>query len=64
MKQTAVDWFQEQILKIVEGKCELSEIEIYNKAKQMEENSNNIKYLTGNLIGILAGIAIGFLMFK
>jgi hypothetical protein len=30
----------------------------------MEENSNNIKYLTGNLIGILAGIAIGFLMFK
>jgi hypothetical protein len=64
MKKSAVDWFQEQILKIVEGKCELSEIEIYNKAKQMEENSNNIKYLTGNLIGILAGIAIGFLMFK
>jgi hypothetical protein len=63
MKKSAVDWFQEQILKIVEGKCELSEIEIYNKAKQMEENSNNIKYLTGNLIGILAGIAIGFLMF-
>jgi hypothetical protein len=48
MKKSAVDWFQEQILKIVEGKCELSEIEIY---------------LTGNLIGILAGIAIGFLMF-
>jgi hypothetical protein len=63
MKKSAVDWFQEQILKIVEGKCELSEIEIYNKAKQMEENSNNLKYLTGNLIGILAGIAIGFLMF-
>ena len=63
MKKSAVDWFQEQILKIVEGKCELSEIEIYNKAKQMEENSNNIKYLTGNLIGMLAGIAIGFLMF-
>jgi hypothetical protein len=37
---------------------------VINKAKQMEENSNNIKYLTGNLIGILAGIAIGFLMFK
>ena len=64
MKKSAVDWFQEQILKIVEGKCELSEIEIYNKAKQMEENSNNLKYLTGNLIGMLAGIAIGFLMFK
>ena len=64
MKKSAVDWFQDQIIKIVEGKCELSEIEIYNKAKQMEENSNNIKYLTGNLIGILAGIAIGFLMFK
>ena len=37
MKQTAVDWFQEQIIKIINGKCELSEIEIYNKAKEMEK---------------------------
>jgi hypothetical protein len=34
---TAVEWFQEQIIKIVNGKCELSEIEIYNIAKEMEK---------------------------
>jgi hypothetical protein len=35
--KTAVEWFQEQIIKIVNGKCELSEIEIYNIAKEMEK---------------------------
>jgi hypothetical protein len=36
-EQTAVEWFQEQIIKIVNGTCELSEIEIFEKAKQMEK---------------------------
>ena len=37
MKQTAVEWFQEQIIKIVNGTCELSEIQIFEQAKQMEK---------------------------
>lgn len=37
MKQTAVEWFQEQIIKIVNGTCELSEIEIFEQAKEMEK---------------------------
>ena len=37
-KQTAVDWFQEQIIKIVCGTCELSEIEIFEQAKEMEKD--------------------------
>jgi hypothetical protein len=35
-QQTAVEWFQEQIIKIVNGTCELSEIQIFEKAKAME----------------------------
>ena len=38
MKQTAVDWFQDQIIKIVNGTCELSEIQIFEQAKEMEKN--------------------------
>ena len=34
---TAVEWFQDQIIKIVNGTCELSEIQIYEKAKEMEK---------------------------
>jgi hypothetical protein len=37
MKQTAVDWFQDQIIKIVNGTCELSEIQIFEQAKEMEK---------------------------
>jgi hypothetical protein len=36
-KQTAVEWFQEQIIKIVNGTCELSEIQIFEQAKAMFE---------------------------
>jgi hypothetical protein len=36
-QQTAVEWFQEQIIKIVNGECELSEIQIFEQAKQMEK---------------------------
>jgi hypothetical protein len=36
-KQTAVEWFQDQIIKIVTGTCELSEIEIFEQAKEMEK---------------------------
>jgi|LakMenEpi03Aug12_release.lakeMendotaPanAssembly.Ray.scaffolds.fasta_scaffold752705_2 hypothetical protein len=35
--QTAVEWFQSQIINIVNGNCELSEIEIFEKAKAMEK---------------------------
>ena len=56
--KTAVEWLYDQIEN--EGKCIY---EVLEQAKQMEEESSNIKYLTGNLIGMLAGIAIGFLMF-
>jgi hypothetical protein len=34
---TAVEWFQEQIIKIVNGTCELSEIQIFEQAKEMEK---------------------------
>ena len=36
-RQTAVEWFQSQIINIVNGNCELSEIEIFEKAKAMEK---------------------------
>jgi hypothetical protein len=49
MKQTAVDWFQEQIIKIINGKCELSEIEIYNKAKEMEKEQIIEAFNKGNI---------------
>jgi hypothetical protein len=35
--KTAVEWFQDQIIKIVNGKCELSEIQIFEQAKAMEK---------------------------
>ena len=63
MKQTAVDWFQEQIIKIINGKCELSEIEIYNIAKEMEHEQLDIRYLTGLIVGILVGASLGWFMF-
>jgi len=37
-QQTAVEWFQSQIINIVNGNCELSEIEIFEKAKLMEQD--------------------------
>lgn len=37
MEQTPVEWFQDQIIKIVNGTCELSEIEIFKQAKEMEK---------------------------
>jgi hypothetical protein len=36
-KQSSVEWFQEQIIKIVNGTCELSEIEIFDQAKAMHK---------------------------
>lgn len=36
-KYTAVEWFQDQIIKIVNGTCELSEIQIFEQAKEMEK---------------------------
>jgi hypothetical protein len=60
---TAVEWFQEQIIKIVNGKCELSEIEIYNIAKEMEHEQLDIRYLTGLIVGILVGASLSWFMF-
>ena len=39
-QQTAVEWFQQQIIKIVNGECELSEIEIFEQAKAMEREQS------------------------
>ena len=36
-KQSSVEWFQEQIIKIVNGTCLLSEIEIFEQAKAMHK---------------------------
>jgi len=36
-KQSSIEWFQEQIIKIVNGTCELSEIEIFEQAKAMHK---------------------------
>jgi len=45
---TAVEWFQEQIIKIVNGTCELSEIQIFEQAKEMEEKQTQEAYDQGN----------------
>jgi hypothetical protein len=48
-KQTAVEWFQEQIIKIVNGTCELSEIQIFEQAKEMEKEQIEIAFFKGDL---------------
>jgi predicted HTH domain antitoxin len=47
MTQTAVEWFQDQIIKIVNGTCELSEIQIFNQAKEMEKEQIKNAYDKG-----------------
>lgn len=44
---TAVEWFQEQIIKIVNGTCELSEIQIFEQAKEMEQLQKETEYRRG-----------------
>lgn len=39
-KQSSVEWFQEQIIKIVNGTCLLSEIEIFEQAKAMHKEES------------------------
>jgi hypothetical protein len=51
MRQSSIEWFQEQIIKIVNGTCELSEIEIFEKAKQMHEMEIMNAYLDGDSNG-------------
>jgi len=46
-KQTAVEWFQEQIIKIVNGTCELSETQIFEQAKAMEREQIEDAYYDG-----------------
>jgi predicted HTH domain antitoxin len=48
-KQTAVEWFQEQIIKIVNGTCELSEIQIFDQAKEMEREQIKSAFTKGDL---------------
>ena len=43
--KTAVEWFQDQIIKIVNGTCELSEIQIFEQAKEMEKNNTDNKVI-------------------
>lgn len=50
-KQTAVEWFQSQIINIVNGNCELSEIEIFEKAKEMEKSQILDAYVYGSAYG-------------
>jgi len=47
MKETAVEWFQEQIIKIVNGTCELSEIQIFEQAKEIEKEQIKDSFLKG-----------------
>ena len=48
-KQTAVEWFQEQIIEIVNGRCELSEIQIFEQAKEMEKEQIKSAFTKGDL---------------
>ena len=50
-KQTAVEWFQEQIIKIVNGTCELSEIKIFEQAKEMEKEQIMTAFSQGDIFG-------------
>jgi hypothetical protein len=47
VKQTAVEWFQDQIIKIVNGTCQLSEIQIFEQAKEMEQLQKETEYRRG-----------------
>jgi hypothetical protein len=45
--QTAIEWFQSQIINIVNGDCELSEIEIFEQANAMFEKQIKDAYKFG-----------------
>lgn len=47
-KQSSIEWFQEQIIKIVNGTCELSEIQIFEQAKQMHKEEIIESYYMGD----------------
>jgi hypothetical protein len=47
---TAVEWFQEQIIKIVNGTCELSEIQIFERAKAMEKEQIEDAHIEGQRV--------------
>jgi len=61
MKKSAVEYLV-KYLNLDETSPNYNKLTI-EKARAVEEEINDIKYLTGTLVGILAGIAIGFLMF-
>ena len=46
-KQSSVEWFQEQIIKIVNGTCLLSEIEIFEQAKTMHKEEIKNAFTNG-----------------
>ena len=46
-RQGSIDWFQEQIIKIVNGTCELSEIEIFERAKAMHKDEIETAWYDG-----------------
>jgi hypothetical protein len=47
VKQTAVEWFQDQIIKIVNGTCQLSEIQIFEQALEMEKEQHKKSWVNG-----------------
>jgi hypothetical protein len=61
MKKSAVEYLV-KYLNLDETSPNYNKLTI-EKARAVEEEINDIKYLTGTLVGIFAGIAIGFLMF-
>ena len=54
-KQSSVEWFQEQIIKIVNGTCLLSEIEIFEQAKAMHKEQEYETKVFWFGRGVLAG---------
>ena len=56
--QTAIEWFQSQIINIVNGDCELSEIEIFEQAKAMEKEQHNETWDSAHQAGRFEGKGI------
>lgn len=63
-KQTAVEWFQDQIIKIVNGTCELSEIQIFEQAKEMEKEQIMDAYSNGRVDEQFKGTTASFYITK
>lgn len=61
MKQTAVEWLVKELG--LDNYLLGSYEEEINQAKQMEKEQLEARYVIGSLVGVLAGIAIGWIIF-